>query len=361
MHVLVLIVYLNLHDSAMAFNNSSSNGQSSVSHFPFRLWELIAFTIISFFGVCGNSAVIFAVNTIKRQGNPDFTTPFNIYLAALATADLLVTLLGPIYYILLTPKLYPTSTILGTIQCKFVHSFPLWMVMWSCYMLVAISIERYVAIRFPLSIKMTASDVPAIKVSIVSCILALVTTIPNIYGGKFVESGFGTSGDFCTYEWDSTRLQHSIYAVQFCIQTIIPLLIFTSVFVAIWKHLTMRTVTLQDLYGLSLSPDALKLVLHQRARSAKSVGIIIAAFFICWMPDRILFFLFQFLDIKLIDWNSAVYQIFLLLIFFSSSLNPFIIAFRSEKFRLVLKKAICKKLKLNDHVDHVRFPESNKV
>ena len=201
----------------MISNNISSSGPSerglrpSPTVFSFRLWELTALTVIGFFGACGNSAVILVVcASRKRHGNCNVNTPFNIYLAALAIADLLVTLLGPIWYILLIPEFYPTSIFLGTVQCKFVHFVPCWMVIWSCYMMVVISVERYVAIRFPIWAKVTASPSSAMKVTVVSCVLALVTTIPNVYSGKFVKNGFGTAGDFCTFEWGSVFLQQIV-------------------------------------------------------------------------------------------------------------------------------------------------------
>ena len=125
-------------------------------------------------------------------------------------------------------------------------------------------------------------------------------------------------------------------------------------------HLTERGVNVQNSLGLTMSPYTIKLILHQRGNLAKSIGIIIVVFFICWMPDRVLFFLFQFLDVRPIEWNSSIYQIFVVLIFFSSSINPFIIAFRSEKFRSILKTIIFKKLKLARRIVSVKTKHKSK-
>ena len=308
-----------------------------INEFPLRIWELVCLSVISAVGVCGNIAVIAVVYLSKDYRK----TPFNIYLAGLAAADFLVTLLGPMYYIFLTAILPPKSHLIGTVRCKVVAFFMAdVLIIWSCYMLVVISFERYLAILYPIYTRTHSSTTKAYFVTALAYLLSVITILPDTFSGTYATSEFHLIGCYCTLKWKTQYIEQTVYLIQFFFQTAVPFGIFVFIFIEIWTHLTKQRRAFAKIYQDSLSSDAIRKISRRRGKSAKTIGIIIIVFFTCWMPNRILFFIFQYHHFKDIRWNSFPYQIGVVLIFLSSCLNPFIIAFRGREFREAFRTLI---------------------
>ena len=314
--------------------------------FPFRIWELVVLSVIAFIGICGNSSVIAVVYFHKGYRK----VPFNIYLAGLATADFMVTLMGPVNFILHTTIFLPESPLEGTLRCKFVaFFFSDAMFIWSCYMLIVISAERYLAILYPIHAKTHSSTTKAYIVTILACIAGMVTVLPSTYSGMYVRNIDEFENDkvhligcCCILKWKEKYIERTVYLVQFFFQTAIPAALFLLIFFEIWIHLTNQTRVFSLLYKDALTHRTIKEMSNRRGKSAKTIGIIIIVFFTCWIPNRVFLFIFEYHkgSIYKIRWNSWPYQVGVVLIFLSSCLNPFIIAFRGRKFREALKSLI---------------------
>ena len=107
----------------------------------FTLKELILCFLISLIGLANNS-VVFFVNS--KQSPKLRAASFNRYQNALAVVDLLVSVTVTHFFAILLGKIPHCQKYAGIIMCKISHGLPFWLAGISMYLLVEISIERYI-------------------------------------------------------------------------------------------------------------------------------------------------------------------------------------------------------------------------
>ena len=114
----------------------------------FQVWELTCYCCIFIAGVMGNSVLCLVV---WKSGPAFRRVPFNIYLMALAIADLLLAVVClPVYVMSSSIYNHPGGQD-GLILCKVITGYLLqfWLAGVSIFLLVIISFERCSAIRDP--------------------------------------------------------------------------------------------------------------------------------------------------------------------------------------------------------------------
>ena len=130
----------------------------------------VLFSVMMIADLVGNKLVVLVV--VK---NNSMQTPVNNLLVNLAAADIIVGILFGIQYII-TPLLNHPEGLTGDILCKLVTGGVLGWVraVSSVFSLVAIAIERYYAVMFPLSQKRKLTRKKVVQFAGLSWILALL-------------------------------------------------------------------------------------------------------------------------------------------------------------------------------------------
>ncbi|CAG7722280.1 unnamed protein product [Allacma fusca] len=315
------------------FNDSSRNfsvGQLE-PQFPLyiRTTSTLLCAVILFIGVVGNILVPIVV-----WRNKDLRSSTNIFLVNLSVADLLVLVVCmPTSLVELHTE--PEVWILGATMCKLVPFAELSVAHASVLTILAISLERYIAICRPLRANYTCTKQRAVGICIAIWIIAVIATSPvliitehkqMLYQDQTMKSVCLTATqDF----WPTAYFLASISFFFF-----IPLFILISLYWVISRNLMSDPCT-------SATPRCCGSD-HPNMRARKQVVIMLATvvffFFICLLPFRI-FSLYIILAPATSTKNMGqelYYNILYMcrvMLYFNSAINPILYNVMSSKFR----------------------------
>ena len=291
-------------------------------------WQIVCFSLISLLGLTGNSIVCF----VMFMSSPNLrSVPFNAYITSLAATDLLLSVIGiPIYVISKSAFRHPEG-VAGDILCKFItgNLIPFWLAGTSVYFLVLLSFERYYAIKEPFLAR-TRTTSRKTKMAIIGAFLCgLLVQVPVIAGVEFTSNN-ATISNYCTYAWKNKTAIFFIYFVTLACQYVIPAILFVINFARIRKCLTNLDGVLRR---QSLRKDRNRGVVEKKRRTIKTIFILVVAFFVCWTPNTVMFFLFQYAGVSSIKANSDTFEVSVVLAFSSAWVNPVLYSFQSQEFR----------------------------
>ena len=312
-------------------------------------WQIGSFSLISILGVIGNLIVCIVMFV---GGKKLRSVPFNVYITSLAATDLSLAAVGiPIYVISKSSFAHPSGND-GNILCKIVtgNLLPFWLAGSSVYILVLISFERYHAIRDPF---LARTRIVSAKTAIAitgALILGLLVQIPVMIGVEYTKEN-ATIGNYCTYRWKSKSTTTLVYILSLTFQYVIPAAIFVVNFIRIRKCLVNLDDILKRQTGYNKGNQNTAAIRRKR-KTIKTVFIIVLAFFICWTPNTIMFFVFQYAGVSSLPANSVTFEVSVILAFSSAWVNPMLYSFQSKEFRKHCKKLASKVYKTL--VTHVR-------
>ena len=326
-------MFADLPTISTSLHNSTTN-----SVFPIRPWLVTCYSIISLTGISGNSLVLYVI----KNNNHMKTSPFGTYLGGLALADLLISLSCLPIYLTSTSAFtnHPTG-IAGDIMCKVLSGYVLLFQFCgvSIYTMVAIAVQRYQAICKPLSSRATATPGRARKIIAAIWLLALMIAILAIYGEKYAKPDEATIGAHCKFSvtYNNDVIPRVVYMTIFTVQYIIPVCCMTFCFVRIRMTLNQQIRLVEGKEGESQMAELKQA--RERKRTVTTVLIVVVSYFLLWTPNQILYTCFNF-HVYLASWDSNMFQVSVVLCFFSSCINPVIYAFRSQQFRTGFKNAL---------------------
>lgn len=195
----------------------------------FDIFVSFSYIIIMVFSLLGNGIVCYLV-----QCAPNFRTVTNIFISNLSVGDMLMT-------IFCVPFSFTSTIILqywpfGGELCRIVSYFQAVAVFVSAYTLVAISLDRYIAITHPLRPRMTKSHAKII-IGIV-WVIALLTALPILVLSRLKQPSekFSICEQYlCTEDWESNEEELLYSIILLVLQYAVPFvaLVFTYTWIAI--------------------------------------------------------------------------------------------------------------------------------
>ncbi|CAK1601229.1 unnamed protein product [Parnassius mnemosyne] len=260
-------------------------------------------------------------------------TSTNFYLFNLAVSDLIVT-----FTVLLGA---PDYFEYGQWTCK-VHYFFI-VVLWnnSVLTITVLSIERYMAIWYPLQFQLTPMWRRVLKIITAIWIMAILETIPELWTVDLVK--LNRSSICSTVPTPTARVIHGFLGL---ITFLIPLAIMTFVYImiALKVNITQKSNTSNKIFNHH----------DNRRKLNKLVIILTLSYLLCWMPFfmmRVLLFALENYQLMALEkWWSLGQRVIYINSYFSVVLNPIIFSLISTKFRESLKRlwvTNIKKRKLN--------------
>ena len=307
----------------------------------------VALSIISFFASTGNLLVIgtfIKIVTLK--------TSSNYYIVNMAISDLVsIVLAWPLYAtegmlkaggsLIEDPKL-------ATFACKLgIYSRAVSYVV-SIQSLVLITVDRFIAIVFPLKTLKITSRIRAVFL-VLTWVLPLLAFIPYFAYSEIVKEGQQT---FCRNMMSGLAL--TIYhLVGFVVIYCVPLILILVLYHLIMKHLKRRA----KLDNGNRSNIHAKRI-EQNENIMKIFGSITLD---CWTPLYAYLFLKMlypsiFRKDKCLFFVGLFYYIFPLL---STALNPFVLIAFSSNYRAAVKDVICSPMCRKCHTGSVSTMEEN--
>ncbi|XP_059218031.1 octopamine receptor beta-1R isoform X2 [Stomoxys calcitrans] len=341
--------------TAMGSDLTSSGGSSSVpidalseSHLTFVIVKCFIIGFIILAAILGNMLVIVSV---MRHRKLRIIT--NYFVVSLAVADMLVALCAMTFNASVEIS---GKWMFGSIMCDMWNSFDVYFSTASIMHLCCISVDRYYAIVQPL-------DYPLIMTHRrVFIMLVIVWLAPALLSFLPICSGWYTTSENWRYLKSNPHIcefkVNKAYAiVSSSVSFWIPGIVMLSMYYRIYqeadrqerlvyrskvaallleKHLQISQIP-KPRPSIQVEPATISTMRRER-KAARTLGIIMSAFLLCWLP----FFLW-YITSTLCDSCTTpriVVGILFWIGYFNSALNPIIYAYFNRDFRGAFKKTL---------------------
>ncbi|XP_067848379.1 motilin receptor-like [Heptranchias perlo] len=292
--------------------------------FPVPILIPVTIVCIALFiiGVTGNTLTILIIRRCK-----DMKTTTNLYLSNMAVSDLLIFFCLPFDLYRLW-KFKPW--LFGNFLCKFYQYINEGCSYATILHITALSIERYLAICFPLKTKVLITK------RRVKCVIALLWALALLSAGPFFFL-VRVEYDMCT---------HSEYAVS---SGILDIMIWVS---TIYFFFPMFCLTfLYGFIGRKLwkskdkikGPNAANREKYHK-QTVKILVVVVLAFVVCWLPFHVGRKVFSNNSksggVDMFHFSQYFNLVCMLLFYLSASINPILYNLMSKKYRTAAHKLL---------------------
>ncbi|XP_074536160.1 trace amine-associated receptor 13c-like [Halichoeres trimaculatus] len=290
-------------------NASCVRTQFSVG-IQFALYML--FTLGTLMTILGNSVVIVSIGHFKQLHNPT-----NMLILSLALVDLLV---GVVVMPFSAIRTVHGCWFFGDVFCQLHSSFDMFLTTLSIFHLICIAVDRQQAICNPLHYSMKITMSVAWIMVFSSWTLAAVFS----YGLLYSKANIAGLEDYL----ESINCLGSCYllfnrlwgildsVVCFFFPSTVMVCLYTKIFIVAKEHR-------RRIGDLSKDRGRVGLIKQSEHKAAKTLSIVLGVYIFCWMP----FFTNSLIDpFTGFSTPVAVFETFVWLGYFNSTLNPIIYA-----------------------------------
>lgn len=232
-----LLLYKEISDVNATTNVSSAIFNDSAEYsnrvpLSIEILMYIMYTSVIIAALGGNGVVCFLILAYQKM-----RTVTNFFILNLAIGDILMACLCvPFTFV---SNLLLQSWPFGSVMCVVVSYSQAVSVFVSAYTLVAISIDRYIAILYPLRPRMTKFQAKLI----IACIwlVSLLTPLPTALLSKVIQPDQDASRDICTETWDyDQRYYYSmlLMILQYVFPLSVLIFTYTRIALVVWGKQT---------------------------------------------------------------------------------------------------------------------------
>ncbi|XP_071798785.1 melanopsin-like [Asterias amurensis] len=300
---------------------------------------LIFQTIVGCLGIFGNGLVCVVI--IKVHFMHTITNAFIFNQALIDFLGSLVLLLSSVIPI---PDLFPPGAG-GELLCRlWVSDFFLWCLFCSStYNLVAITLERYLAIVYPFKYQRFATHRTVTLSVLCVWICGVVLNLFKLF--------------FYYYENLECKLKplkhpeifvHSVNAILYFIPLTVMLVVYVHITLVLKKGAArLGPAPAVQPSGGGGGADQRESLMTARRNTFKTLLIVFIVFTVCWTPNIVIYSIF-FLG-GAVDLTSAVYLISVAMVAANGCVNPFIYAIKYKQFRKALKTLFGRQNQIHEH------------
>ncbi|XP_053735129.1 adenosine A2a receptor b [Synchiropus splendidus] len=295
--------------------------------------------VIAVFAVSGNILVCWAVCL-----NSNLQSITNFFVVSLAVADIAVGLLAIPFAVIIS-----TGFCADFHGCLFIACFVLMLTQSSIFSLLAIALDRYIAIKNPLRYSSVVTARRAKGIIAVCWFLSLgIGLIPILGWNTGINNTTDVNGSCpkgmteCLFE-EVVPLDYMVYFNFFgCVllPLVLMLIIYVKIFMAARRQLQLielKVVSKPSFRDKTVFPSSSRTTLQREVHAAKSLSIIVGFFALCWLPLHLLN-CFNHLCLFCNRPNIWVMNIAIILSHANSAVNPFIYAYRIQEFRVTFRR-----------------------
>lgn len=284
--------------------------------------------LIAVFSVLGNVLVCWAVGL-----NSNLQTITNFFVVSLAVADIAVGVLAIPFAIVIS-----TGFCSNFYGCLFIACFVLILTQSSIFSLLAIAIDRYIAIKLPLRYNSLVTGQRARGIIAICWVLSIIIGLTPMMGWHktpMKDNSTCMNGLMkCLFE-SVVDMEYMVY-FNFFACVLIPLLLMLAIYLCIFmaaRH-QLKLMELKAVHG-----EKSRSTLQKEVQAAKSLAIIVGLFAVCWLPLHIIncFTLFCPECARPPVW---IMYVAIILSHANSVVNPFIYAYRIREFRQTFRKIV---------------------
>lgn len=309
---------------------------------------IIIEVVIAVLSIAGNVLVCWAVSI-----NSTLKNATNYFLVSLAVADILVGCLAIPFAIIIS-----VGFKLDFYGCLFLACFVLVLTQSSIFSLLAIAIDRYLAVKIPLRYKELMTGKTSREIIAILWILSFVIGLIPFFGWNLKHTACANSTDTatagtkegqkargadllysCKVEclFESVVDMHYMVYFNFFVCVLLPLLIMLGIYLKIF-NVARKQLRQIELKCVGNGESQHQGLLQREIRAAKSLSIIVGLFAVCWLPVHILNCLTLFY--RELKKPEVVMYVAIIMSHANSAVNPIIYAYRIQDFRNTFRKII---------------------
>ncbi|XP_053336735.1 trace amine-associated receptor 13c-like [Clarias gariepinus] len=272
--------------------------------------------------VCGNLLIIISILHFNQ-----LHTPTNMLMLSLAVSDFLVGIfLMPVMLIWTIESCW----IFGRYFCSIYWLFSGLLII-SIYTIAQIAVDRYLALSNPfLYMNIVSVKITCVVIGFNWCLVITYTTAGLYFNGNF-KSFVLCPGECFLSLYEVWSVIDNVLSFIFPLSVII--ILYSLVFVIAKKHVT----AIRELNNHA-RPNAQKITsysMKSERKAAKVLGILVSVFLICLLP----YFIYSLL-VNVIELQLETFRNVLIMLYFNSTINPFIYALFYPWFRRCIKLII---------------------
>nr|XP_055042936.1 trace amine-associated receptor 3-like [Misgurnus anguillicaudatus] len=279
--------------------------------------------------VFGNLLIIISISHFKQ-----LQSPTHLIVQSLAVCDCL---LGSLVMPYSMVRSVEGCWFLGDVVCKVHSSLDLTFCMSSLIHLSLISIDRYWAICDPLKYKMRITNDTVTVFITFTWIFSFVYSFSVVFTGVTAVGMetlilqmicFGACAVFINKEWG---------LISFILSFIIPGAIMSSLYIIIFNVVKKHAKVLSEKVSVTTTSVNSQSSAHRERKAAKTLALVMAVFFLCWLPFSIAAAVDPFL--KFVT-PGVVFEALVWFAYFNSACNPLIYGFFYPRFQKAFKTLI---------------------
>ncbi|XP_060105832.1 adenosine receptor A2a [Heteronotia binoei] len=304
-------------------------------NFLYDVVYIILELVIAVLAILGNVLVCWAVYL-----NSNLQNVTNYFVVSLAVADIAVGLLAIPFAITIS-----TGFCASFYGCLFIACFVLVLTQSSIFSLLAIAMDRIIAIRIPLRYNALVTSSRAKGIVAICWVLSFIIGLTPMLGWHTCSSKSKGQNSSLVNSCSNNRvacLFESVVTMEYMVYynffacVLVPLLLMFGIYLKIFMAARRQ---LKQMENNMVHGERSHSILQKEVHAAKSLAIIVGLFAVCWLPLHIIncFIFFCPLCVRAPPW------VMYLAIIFShanSVVNPLIYAYRIREFRLTFRKII---------------------
>ncbi|XP_015248323.1 galanin receptor type 1b [Cyprinodon tularosa] len=288
----------------------------------------VVFGLIFVIGVLGNSLVMLVIGRVKPSGGARALSPTNIFIVNLSVADLLFLL----FCVPLHATIYSLPEwVFGAFLCKFGHFFTTVSMLVSILTLVAMSVDRYIAVVRSKSSACVRSRRKALVGLCVIWSMSLLCSVPVAQSYVLTSHPSAPNKTFC-WEIGSGASRRPYKVSILMLGFVLPLLLICCCYIRVLWHLHKKMKNMSKRSELS------------KRKTAQTIILVVTGFTICWMPHHIIAMWAEFGTFPLNNTTFALRIVSHCLSYGNSCINPILYAFLSENFRKACRQVFARHL-----------------
>ena len=296
---------------------------------PSTTVPILTYAILVASVVIGNSLVLMTISRDKKGSAFVFVT-------SLAFADLFV---GVVTLPVRMTELASAPWTLSVRYCRTAHCLTWFSLSSSTTNLVNLTLDRYIAISYPLHYKSIMPKKRAVGLCIVCWTIALVSaTFPSIGIGSKGGNGPKMTPSLCAMkETFQPEFLLSFTVIFFCIPGVIIGIAQGRIYNLAKAHLTRRRSMIASQGNTNRRHYQIRNVIKKEAKLNRTFSFVTCAFYCCWIPTISGFLLSVFSPSSI---TPEVIFPFSIVTFLNSAVNPFIYILSNKDMRNTARHAL---------------------
>ncbi|XP_022782841.1 histamine H2 receptor-like [Stylophora pistillata] len=340
---------MNLNNSTAMTVAVNAGGSASLPHsFYFVTATVLILIIIT--AIIGNILVCVAI----LVNNQLRSSPTMVFIFSLAVCDLLTACLSMPFDVNQQLTNFKWTSSEGL--CQAWTTAYLITVPSSIWNLLAVSVDRYKSLKDPLSRYRQSPFMTrkrAAQVVVLLWIYSAVFALVPVMGWKYNPASVRNNSCYFNITTNYSILSSF---VNFIFPLLVMCFLYFKIFMIArninkekfaqpnsrsWGRLSNEATSTEDVFKITRRNKRSDKRIKQNIKTAKNILIIVAAFFLCWMPHTLLSLTMIFHGVEMAHKiPSELFTVFLLLGYLNSALNPPLYTFHNKRFKETYLKCL---------------------